>query len=249
MLISVITVCWNAGKTIRHTVESFLTQTHPDKEMVLVDGASKDATLDIVRSFKSPLIRITSEKDQGIYDAMNKGLKLAKGDAIGLLNADDTFHDSHSLAKIAKALETSPIVSGNCVMVPDHVSGTVSRPWNPGPYSPGAFSRGWMPPHPCTYARREVYEKVGGFDLSYKICADYEWLLRAIEVNRFPITMLDEPLAHMMLGGLSTSGFKARLTNLRETHRARQKWLGAGPIDAAMLNKTFGALKRAVGRS
>jgi glycosyltransferase len=249
MFISVITVCWNAEKTIRHTVESFLSQTHPDKEMVLVDGASKDATLDIVRSFKSPLIKITSEKDKGIYDAMNKGLKWAKGDAIGLLNADDTYYDAHSLAKIAKALETSPLVSGNCEMVPDHVSGKIDRHWRPGPYRPGAFSRGWMPPHPCSYARREVYEKVGGFDLSYKICADYEWLLRAIEVNKFPITMLDEPLAHMMLGGLSTAGFKSRLTNLRETHRARQKWLGAGPIDMAMLNKAFGALKRAVGRS
>jgi hypothetical protein len=101
-----------------------------------------------------------------------------------------------------------------------------------------------VPPHPSTYALREVYDKVGGFDTSYRICADYEWMVRVFEVNEYDHVVLDEVLADMMLGGLSTSGFKAMWTNMRETSRARQKWLGAGPIDMAMANKVFGKLRQ-----
>ena len=244
MKISAITVCWNAEKTIRHTIASFLAQTHVDKEMLIVDGLSKDSTLDIVRSFNSPLIKIISEKDKGIYDAMNKGLKLYTGDAVGLLNADDTYHDKHSLSLIAAALETAPVVTGGCNMVPDHVSGTIDRVWQPSAFRPGAFAKGWMPPHPSTYARREVYDAVGGFDTSYKICADYEWMIRVMEVQKFEVKVIDSILTHMMLGGMSTSGLKASWVNLQETSRARRQWLGAGPVDAAMVAKAMGKVKR-----
>jgi glycosyltransferase involved in cell wall biosynthesis len=244
MKISVITVCWNAEKTIRHTLESFLEQTHPDREMLIIDGISKDRTLDIVRSYNSPLIRIYSEKDKGIYDAMNKGLRLYSGDAVGLLNADDTYHDRNSLALIAESLETADIVTGACNMVPDHVSGKVDRINKPAPFRRGSFARGWVPPHPSTYARRKVWDEVGNFDTSYYICADYDWMLRAFELHNFRVTVRDEVLAHMMLGGLSTSGLKATITNMRETTRARRKWLGAGPVDIALLVKAWGKLRR-----
>ena len=244
MKISVVTVCYNAEKTIRHTVESFLSQTHANREMLIVDGWSKDRTLEIVRSYQSPLIKIHSEKDQGIYDAMNKGLKMYSGDAVGLLNADDIYHDRNSLALIAAGLEQSPIVTGGTNMVPDHVSGTVSRVWQPGPFKLGAFLKGYMPPHPSTYARREVYDQVGGFDTKYKICADYEWMIRAMEVHRFRVLVLDQILTHMMLGGASTSGLKSSLINLRETSRARQQWLGSGAIDAALVAKAWGKMRR-----
>jgi glycosyltransferase involved in cell wall biosynthesis len=159
MKISVITVCWNAGKTIRHTVESFLAQTHDDKELIIVDGLSTDVTLDIVRSYRSPLIKIYSEKDHGIYDAMNKGLELYTGEAIGFLNADDVYSSNQSLSLIATALEKAPIVSGAMNLVPEHTSGKIDRVWLPKPFKPGIFKSGWAVPHPCTYALRSVYEK------------------------------------------------------------------------------------------
>ena len=244
MKISVITVCYNAEKTIRHTVESFLSQNYANRELIVVDGMSKDRTLEIVRSYQSPLVRIHAEKDKGIYDAMNKGLKLYSGDAVGLLNADDIYHSTDSLTLIAEGLQQSPIVTGGTLMVPDHVSGTINRTWQPTPFKLGAFRSGWMPPHPSTYALREVYDQVGGFDISYKLCADYEWMIRAMEIHRFPVLVLDKILTHMMLGGASTSGLKSSLVNLRETSRARQKWLGAGTIDAAMVAKAWGKMRR-----
>jgi glycosyltransferase involved in cell wall biosynthesis len=244
MKISVITVCYNAEKTVRHTVESFLSQTHADREMLIIDGMSKDRTLEIVRSYQSPLIKIHSEKDNGIYDAMNKGLKLYTGDAVGLLNADDIYHNTNSLALIAQGLSQSPIVTGGTNMVSDHVSGTINRVWQPEAFKLGAFLTGYMPPHPSTYALREVYDQVGGFDTSYTICADYEWMIRAMEIHRFRVLVLDQVLTHMMLGGASTSGLKSSLVNLRETSRARQKWLGSGAIDAAMVAKAWGKMRR-----
>lgn len=243
MKISAITVCWNAEKTIRHTLESFLSQDYPNREMIVVDGLSKDSTLEIVRSYNSPLITIHSGKDNGIYDAMNKGLTLYTGDAVGLLNADDVYHAKNTLSLIAAALKTKPVVTGHCNMVPDHTSGVVATRWKIPPFTPGAFLKGWVPPHPATYAVREVYDKVGGFDTSYRICADYDWMVRVFEVHKYDHLVLDEVLADMMLGGLSTSGVKAMWTNLRETSRSRQKWLGTGPVDQAMMIKVFGKLK------
>ena len=246
MKISTVTVCRNAAKTIRFTIESFLAQTHADKEMIVVDGLSSDGTLDIVRSFNSPLIAIHSGKDQGIYDAMNKGLKLATGDAVGFLNADDTYHDAHSLSYIAAALEKASIVSGWADMVPDHASGKIDRVWRPAPYKPGIFLSGWMPIHPTTYAKRAVFEKVGAYDISYRIAADYEWMIRAFEIHKIDNVLLERVLADMQLGGLSTSGFKSSWVNLQETSRARRKWLGAGAIDRATLNRIFGKIARVV---
>jgi glycosyltransferase len=135
-------------------------------------------------------------------------------------------------------------VTGSTNMVPDHVSGTTNRLWKAEPFELGAFLTGWMPPHPSTYALREVYDQVGGFDTSYKISADYEWMIRAMEVHRFRVLVLDQILTHMMLGGVSTAGLKSSLVNLRETNRARQKWLGSGPIDAAMFAKAWGKMRR-----
>jgi glycosyltransferase involved in cell wall biosynthesis len=247
MKISVITVCWNAGKTIRYTVESFLAQTHADKEMIIIDGASTDVTLDIVRSYRSPLIKIYSEKDKGIYDAMNKGLSLYTGDAVGFLNADDVYSSDKSLAVIAAALENSPMISGAMNLVPEHTSGKIDRVWRPGSFAPGIFKNGWALPHPSTYAKRSVYDTVGNFDVSYRIAGDYDWMIRALEIHNTPCLVLSDILTNLQLGGLSTSGPRASIANVRETSRARRKWLNAGIVDRAMLAKVWGRARRILG--
>ena len=244
MKISVICVSWNAAETIGATIASFLAQDYADKELVIVDGVSTDGTLDIVRSFNSPLIKLNSGKDKGIYDAMNKGLRLYTGDAVGFLNADDAFHSPQSLSMIAAALAQAPVVFGQLDFVDDHANRQLLRQWLPLPYSAGIFKKGWMAPHPTTYALRAVYDKVGGFDTSYRISADYDWMIRVFEIHKYPSQLIPHILADFKIGGMSTSGLKASLVNLKETSRARRKWLNARIIDQAMLIKVYNRAKR-----
>ena len=244
MKISAICVCWNAANTIRSTIESFLAQDYFDKELVIVDGISTDGTLDIVRSFNSPLIKLHSGKDKGIYDAMNKGLRLYSGDAVGFLNADDIYHSPKTLSLIAEGLKKAPVVFGNIDFVDSHIERHVQRQWLLQPFKAGAFKKGWMAPHPTTYALREVYDKVGGFDTVYRISGDYDWMIRVFEIHKYPSQHIPHILADMQLGGMSTSGLKASWVNLKETSRARRKWLGAWLVDQAMINKVWKRAKR-----
>ncbi len=244
MKISAICVCWNAAKTIRSTIESFLAQDYTNKELVIVDGVSTDGTLDIVRSFNSPLITLHSGKDKGIYDAMNKGLRLYSGDAVGFLNADDIYHSPKTLSLIAEGLKKAPVVFGNIDFVDSHLKRQVQRQWQPRPFKAGAFKKGWMAPHPTTYALRDVYDKVGGFDTAYKISGDYDWMIRVFEIHEYPSQHIPHILADMQLGGMSTSGLKASWVNLKETSRARRKWLNAAIVDKAMVNKVWNRAKR-----
>ena len=244
MKISTICVCWNAAKTIRGTIESFLAQDYADKELVVVDGVSTDGTLEIVRSFNSPLIKLHSGKDRGIYDAMNKGLRLYSGDAVGFLNADDKYHSPKTLSLIAEGLKKAPVVFGNIDFVKSHLNRQVQRQWLLQPFKAGAFKEGWMAPHPTTYALRNVYDMVGGFDTAYKISADYDWMIRVFEIHKFPSQHIPHILADMQLGGMSNSGLKASWVNLKETSRARRKWLDAWLVDQAMITKVWNRAKR-----
>ena len=246
MKISTLCVCRNAASTIRVTVESFLEQDHPHRELVVVDGLSTDKTVAVVKSYASPLITVHSGKDKGIYDAMNKALTLYTGDAAGFLNADDCYHSRDALSVIADNLSKAPIVTGGINLVPDHGSGKIDRVWQPKPFTRGSFARGWAPPHPATYALRRVFDAVGGFDTRYKIAADYDWLLRALEIHKFDVVVLNRVLADMQLGGLSTSGFKASWANLMETRAVRRQWLNAGVIDAATVARVFKRVRRLV---
>ena len=242
MKISVITVCFNAERTIGTTVDSFLNQSHPEKELIVVDGASRDGTVRLVESFARPEITIHSELDKGLYDAMNKGLALYRGDAVGFLNADDCFSNKDSLASIAAALETCDMVSGNLDFVRDHQSAMVVRRWRGRPYAAGDFRRGWMAAHPTFYVRRRVVELVGRFDLTYRIAADYDFMLRAYELHNFRSRHVAEVLVHMQQGGASTAGLKAYWLSNREALRSRQRWLRSGMIDYALFGKPFGKL-------
>lgn len=247
MKISTIMVCRNAARTIRGAVASFLAQDHPDKELLVIDGASTDGTQEIVESFSSPLITLRSAPDRGLYDAMNKGLAAFSGDAFGFLNADDRYHDAGVLSLIAEGLASHEMVVGDLAFVTGHDGGRVVRHWAARAIRPGDFARGFSLAHPPTYARRSVYDRVGPFELQYAVAADYDWLLRAVEIEGITPGIVPGTLVDMAMGGISTSGLGARLRNAREKLRVRQARLGSGPVDAALFLgplRSLGQLRR-----
>jgi glycosyltransferase len=233
MKISVVTASYNSEATIGFTIESFLEQSHLDKEMLVVDGASTDATLKIVESFGSDAIRVFSERDKGVYDAMNKGFHLFQGDAVGFLNSDDTFHDSRALADIAAAMEESDIVYGDLNMVTDHRTKSLVRSWQGGTFKRYSFQLGWVPPHPTLYLRREVVQKVGDYDLSYITTADYDFMLRALALNNFRVRYIPRVVVDFQMGGISTRDWGVTIRGNLECLRSRRVHLNAPVIDAA----------------
>ncbi|MGH6828640.1 MAG: glycosyltransferase family 2 protein [Rhizomicrobium sp.] len=237
MKISVVTPSFNSQATIAATIRSFLAQDHRDKEMLVIDGGSSDATLAIAREFASPLIGIVSEKDRGVYDAMNKGLKLYGGDAVGFLNANDTFHDARSLSRIAQALEAAEAVHGGVRMVADRRTGRTLRFWKGEPFEPGKFRRGWMPPHPSFYIRRSLADRTGQFDLSYDIAADYDFMLRALEFHAASTACISEALVDFTVGGKSSGSLIKVLKGNLECLRSRRANLGAPLLDWAFFLK------------
>ena len=207
MKISVVTASYNSEATIGFTIESFLEQNHPEKEMLVIDGASSDATVKIVESFGSDAIRVFSEKDKGVYDAMNKGFHLFQGDAVGFLNSDDTFHDSRALADIAAAMQDSDIVYGDLNMVTDHRTKRLVRSWRGGTFKRYSFQLGWVPPIPRSTCAGRWPKKVGDYDLSYITTADYDYMLRALALNNFRVRYIPRVIADFQMGGISTRGW------------------------------------------
>jgi glycosyltransferase involved in cell wall biosynthesis len=242
--ISVITVCLNSAATIGRTLESFFRQDHADKELVVVDGASRDDTLKIVRSFPSDGVRVISEPDRGMYDAANKGLAVFTGDGVGLLNADDRFADEMTLTSIADGLREADIVFGNLDIVVDHESDRVVRRWRGTPYRKGGVRRGWMPAHPTFYVRRAVIEAVGAFDGRYQTAADYDFMLRALELHPFRTAFVDRVQVKMRNGGRSTAGPLAHLRHNYEALQSRRRWLGAPLVDYALFAKPASKLSQ-----
>lgn len=244
MKISTVTICYNSEATIENAISSFMRQDYPNKELLLVDGGSTDSTVAIARRFDSDSIRVISEKDGGIYDAMNKGLENFSGDAVGFLNSDDAYHDASCLGRIAQALESADAVYGDLIMVSDHVTKTAVREWKAGEFTPGAFRGGWMPPHPTFYIRRELAARTGRFDLSYRISADYDFMLRALELQHPRVRHIPHVLVDFMVGGMSTTGPAAVIRGNLECLRARQKHLGAPLLDMALFMKPLRKLQQ-----
>lgn len=233
MKISIITASYNSAATIGSTIESFLQQQHPEKEMLVIDGASSDATLKIVDSFGSPLVRVFSEKDRGVYDAMNKGLRLFDGEVVGFLNSDDTFHDPGALGDIAAAMLDADIVYGDLNMVTDHRTKKLVRLWRGGTFRRYSFQLGWVPPHPTFYMRKTVVRKVGEYDLTFVTTADYDYMLRALALNDFRVRYIPRVIADFQMGGISTSGLGVTIRGNLECLRSRRMHLNAPIIDAA----------------
>lgn len=228
MKISIVTATFNSGATVRDTLESVLRQSYADFEHLIIDGGSSDDTLDIVRSYEPQYggrLRCTSERDRGIYDAMNKGIARATGDVVGILNSDDFYTSPGVLQQVADAMQDPAVdaVYGDIHYVsPDDLSRCTRY------YSSAGFHRwkmrlGWMPAHPSFYCRRSVYERYGTFDISFKIGADFENLLRLIYVNRINTRYLPIDFVTMRSGGASTSGLRSHRQILSDHLRAYRK--------------------------
>ena len=202
MKISIITVCYNSECTIESTLKSVANQSYSGIEHVIIDGASKDGTLDIISRFNSVSV-LVSEPDKGIYDAMNKGFSLATGDVIGTLNADDFYIDESVLSDVAIIFSDNSVDAcfADLVYVKQDDTDDIVRYWKSEAYKPGLFKSGWMPAHPTFFVRKSVYEKLGVFDLNYKIAADFELLFRLIEKNEIRTAYLPRVVIKMRLGG------------------------------------------------
>ncbi len=231
--ITLITVCWNAAETIGDTLKSIDAQTYRDFEHLVIDGASRDGTQAIVEAMAAANRRLMSEPDKGIYDAMNKGIRLARGEIIGLLNADDVFADNRVLERVANAFADPGLdcCFGDLVYVdrarPDHVT----RYWRSSDFEPGSFRRGWFPPHPTLYLRRSVYDQVGDFDLGYRHAADVEFMMRVFEGARCRSLRIPEVLVRMKSGGASNNGLRTVIRQNREILQALSKHgLAASPV-------------------
>ena len=235
MKISVLTVCRNAEGTIARTISSFLSQDHAQKEMIVIDGASTDGTLKVADGFRDPQIRVISEPDRGMYDGLNKGLRLYTGDAMGVLNADDRYHDARVLSRVADALAHHDAVHGDLDF--HDGQGRVQRRWRGTPRPRNGFASGWMPAHPTFYVRRRVAEAVGPFDLGLATAADYDWMLRAIDIHGARMTHLPHVMVDMAMGGRSTRSLAAHVRHNLEALAARRRWLKAGLVDWALIAK------------
>ncbi len=220
--ISVITVVRNAADTIEETVRSVLAQKYPAIEHIVVDGASTDATLEILNRYRSKIAKIVSEPDRGIYDAMNKGIMLATGDVIGCLNADDVYEHPHVLDRIAGVFKDQSVEAcyGDLVYVDPYDMRAVWRYWKSCDYREGLCDKGWMPAHPTFYVRRQVYERLGGFDLRYPRQADFELTMRFLEIGRVRSVYLPEILVRMRAGGFSNNSIGWVLKGNLESYRA-----------------------------
>ena len=219
MKISVITISYNAENTIEKTLKSIKNQSYNNIEHIIIDGGSKDSTLEICNSF-SHEAKIISESDNGVYDAFNKGLKLATGDVIGFLNADDTFYNENSIQDIVDAFSNNEtdIVYGNLDYVNEESK--VIRNWISKPYEKGLVKKAWMPAHPSFYCKKEVYDRLGGYNDSFKIAGDFELCLRFLEINQVPSFYLNKKLVKMLVGGISNSGLKSKWIIFKEDLRA-----------------------------
>ena len=219
MKVSIITITYNAENTIFNSLNSVFSQSHKNIEHIIIDGGSRDNTLKICKNF--PYIsNIVSEPDNGVYDAFNKGLKLATGDIIGFLNSDDIFFNENSVQEIVNAFSNNEtdIVYGNLDYV--NAEGKVIRNWISKPYEIGLIKKAWMPAHPTFYCKKEVYDRLGGYNDSFKIGGDFELCLRYLEVNKVPSFYLNKKLVKMLIGGISNSGLKSKWTIYKEELRA-----------------------------
>ncbi len=221
MKITVITACWNAERWISDCIQSVANQTHPDVEHWIIDGGSTDRTLELVEANRHPGMKMVSGKDGGIYQALNRGLELATGEVIGFLNADDFFESDDVLSAVASTM-SDPANDGcyaDLVYVQENDTTKVVRYWKADPFQPGAFLKGWMPPHPTFYARAGVYEKVGGFNTGLAIGSDWEFLMRFFEIEKLTAEYVPKTWVRMRLGGVSNRSFRNVLKNNLDTWR------------------------------
>lgn len=228
MTISIITATYNSAATVRDTFESVLSQTYKDIEYIVVDGLSKDNTLDIIKEYEPKFggrMRYISEKDKGLYDAMNKGITMATGDVVGILNSDDLYIDNKVVEDIARTFTEKDVdcIYGNLHFVDSQDTKKIVRTWIGSQHTKGAFKKGWHPAHPTFYAKRLYFEKLGGFDITFDVSADFELMLRFIEKNELKNYFLNRFFIRMRVGGESTGSISKIIKGNKNVIRAFRK--------------------------
>lgn len=205
MKISIITVCHNAAKTIEATLLSVQAQTHAEVEHLVIDGASDDGTMAILENHNKHLAFLVSEPDRSLYEAMNKGLAKASGEIVGFLNGDDVYADTKVLQDVAAVFNESSLDScySDLVYVAADDLNRVVRYWQSENYRDGLFARGWSPPHPTFFVRKEIYDRLGGFDLDLPMANDIEIMMRFLEKHRITTAYIPRILVKMRVGGIS----------------------------------------------
>ncbi|MBW4890096.1 glycosyltransferase [Mucilaginibacter sp. HMF5004] len=222
MKISVVTVVYNNAATIKDAITSVLAQDYANVEYIVIDGGSTDGTIDIIKSFGDKINIFVSEKDKGLYDAMNKGIKLATGDVVGTLNSDDFFYDSRVLTNIAKAFvnESIDAVIGDIVFIKDGDENKVLRKYSSAKWQPSRFAWGYMPAHPSFFAKKYLFTSFGYYKTDYRIASDYELLIRFLFMNKINWKYIPLITTKMRPGGASTQGIKSILILNKEIARA-----------------------------
>ena len=217
-MISLITITFNSEKTIDRTLKSVSNQKYKNFNHIIVDGKSKDNTLKIAKKFNH-IFRIISEKDNGIYDAFNKGINNTEDDIIGFLNSDDIFYNENSLKIISEAFdENTDCVFGDLIYTDNEDK--IKRVWKGSEFKKGSFKKAWMPAHPTFYCRRSIYEKYGLYNDYYKIAGDFELMLRFFERHNIRSKYIPHTLVNMKVGGASNSGIKSKVDILNEEFKA-----------------------------
>jgi len=221
MKISIITAAFNSAATIKDTLQSISSQDYRQIEHLVIDGASKDNTLEIVKKFQH-VSHIVSEKDGGIYDAMNKGIGLATGEVIGILNSDDIYTNDTVISKVMNAFQdpSVDIVYADLRYVKYDDLNKITRTWHSGSFSKSKFYFGWMPPHPTLFVRKKVYDQAGKFNCALVSAADYEFMLRVMLKNDYRVQYIPEVLVKMRTGGMSNATLGHRIRANREDREA-----------------------------
>lgn len=223
MRVSIITVTFNSADFVEDCLQSVLSQTYPNIEHIVVDGGSRDGTLSILESHAAHLAQLISEPDEGIYDAMNKGIKHARGDVIGFLNSDDLYESNDVIAQVADLFLKYPTCDAcyaDLVYTKRFDTSHVVRYWRSSEFSLGSFARGWCPAHPTFFVRRSVYEQYGAFDRQHQIAADVELMMRFLEIHKVPTIYVPKVWVRMRLGGTTNNGIKNIFSQNKEVYRA-----------------------------
>lgn len=217
--ISIITVCFNSASTLQETIDSVLSQTYPNIQYIIIDGNSTDGTKDIIKKYEGKIADVISEKDKGIYDAMNKGVAMATGDYIGILNSDDLYHNEKVIENVVNLFLSSQkeIVSTSIEIFKDHKKNII-RKYSATVWKKWMFRIGWQPPHPGFFVKKSVYEKAGNFNINYKIGADFDFMLRCLMVHKFNFHQSNLISVSMRAGGESQKSIKNIIKTNREDH-------------------------------
>lgn len=245
MKVSVITISYNAADTIEETIQSVVNQNYKDIEYIVVDGASKDGTLNIIEKYKTHIHKVISEPDKGVYDAMNKGIAIATGELVAILNADDAYANTDVIANVVETIQNSGADTcyGNLEYVDRFNPAKVKRLWISGAYRKEAFLNGWMPPHPAFFAKRKLYSDFGAFNTLLKTSADYELILRFLYRYDTSTVYLNQVLVKMKIGGQSNASTKNRLKANAED-RLAWKLNGLKPGKLTLIKKPLRKLSQ-----